>query len=142
MGTRATVSKRVIWAGIVLVVLTGLLNFHIPHFLIETPKDSGSSAYLLELVVLANLLGALVAAVGIYRNVRWGWLLGLLVAGISVLLYVAQETVGLPGLPKMWLDPSRILALIVEGMFVVLARFQGISSVREGADVFRSTSLS
>jgi hypothetical protein len=42
----------------------------------------------------------------------------------KVALYLAQETVGLPGLPKMWLEPSRLLSLIVEGLFVVLAGFQ------------------
>lgn len=115
-------SKGVTWAGVVLIALTGLLNFHVPHFLIESPKVSDPASPLLELVFLANLLGAVVAAVGIARHRRWGWLLGLLVAGVSFLLYVAQETVGLPGLPQMWLEPSRILALIVEGLFVVLTR--------------------
>ena len=53
----------------------------------------------------------LVAAVGIYRGLRWGWLLGVATAGIGVGLYVVQETVGLPGLPglpRQWWEPSRI----------------------------------
>ncbi len=122
MGTHTTASKRVKSAGIVLVVIIGLLNFHIPHFLLEPAKYSGYAGYLLELVLLANVLGAVAAAVAIFRNLRWGWLLGILIAGISVALYLAQETVGLPGLPKAWLEPSRILALIVEALFVLLAR--------------------
>jgi hypothetical protein len=50
--------------------------------------------YLLELALLANMLSTPVAAVGIYRNLRWGWLLGVFVAILSFMLYMAQETVG------------------------------------------------
>ena len=105
----------------VLIVVVGLLNFHIPHFLIEPALDGSYATYLLELALLVNVLGAVIAAVGIYLGHRWGWLLGVVIAAISVVLYVVQETVGLPGLPKMWLEPSRLLALLIEGLFVVLA---------------------
>jgi hypothetical protein len=64
------------------------------------------------------------AALGIYFGLGCGWLLGVVAASISVVLYVVQEIVGLPGLPKMWLEPSRLLALLVEGLFVVLAERQ------------------
>lgn len=141
MGTRGAVSKRVKWVGIVLIAVTGLLNFHIPHFLIESPTSTGDASHILELVLLANLVGALVAAVGIYRATRWAWLLGMLVASLSFLLYLAQETVGLPGLPKMWLEPSRIVALVVEGLFVIWARFQGVDFERERAGAVGSESF-
>src|SRR6266568_853930 len=134
MGTLTTVSKRAKGTGIVLIVMVGLLNFHVPHFLLESPKYFGSASSLLELVLLATLLGAVVAAVGIYRNMPWGWLLGILIASISFVLYLAQETVGLPGLPKMWWEPSRIVSLIVEGLFVVLARYQVVNSRRKRSD--------
>jgi hypothetical protein len=104
-----------------LIVVVGLLNFHIPHFLIEPTSHGSDATYLLEVALLANVLGAVVAAAGIYLGHRWGWLLGVVIATVSVTLYVAQETVGLPGLPKMWLEPSRLLALVVEGLFLALA---------------------
>jgi hypothetical protein len=69
------------------------------------------------------LLGAVAAAVGIYRNLRWGWLLGIIIVGVSFVLYLTQETVGLARLPKMWLEPSRIVSLIVEALFVALVRY-------------------
>jgi hypothetical protein len=97
-----TGSLRAKETGIVLIVMIGLLNFHVPHFLLESPKDVGSASSLLELALFATLLGAVVAAVGISRNRCWGWLLGILVTGIFFVLYLAQETVGLPGLPKTW----------------------------------------
>jgi hypothetical protein len=34
------------------------------------------------------MLGSLVAVMGIYRNRRCGWLLGILIAGISWVLYL------------------------------------------------------
>ena len=116
-----TGSLRAKGTGIVLIVMIGLLNFHVPHFLLESPKDVGSASSLLELALFATLLGAVVAAVGISRNRRWGWLLGILVTGIFFVLYLAQETTVLPGLPKTWWEPSRIVSLLVEGLFVVLA---------------------
>jgi len=85
--------------GIVLIVIVGLLNFHIPHFVLEhNALNFASSA--LEIVYLANLVGAVIAAVAIGRN---------------------QESVGLPGLPKNWFEPSRIVAVVVDGLFVVAA---------------------
>jgi len=122
--TKMALSKRAKTLGIVLIVLVGLLNFHIPHFLVESKTYFNAAAYALELVLLANVLGAVIAAVGIYNNMRWGWLLGIVIAGISVALYLAQETIGLPGLPKMWLEPSRIVSLVVEVVFISLAYYQ------------------
>ena len=128
MGTVRTVSNRAKTLGIVLIVIVGLLNFHVPHFLIEPAASVGDGSSLLELVFLSNLLGALAAAVGIYRNGRWGWFLGMVMAGTSFTLYLAQETVGLPGLPKVWLEPSRIVSLVVEALFVHVAWYQVIRS--------------
>ncbi len=115
------VSTRDKTLGIVLIILVGLLNFHIPHFFLESRTNFDLATYVLELVLLINVLGALIAAVGVFRNARWGWLLGIVIACLSFLLYLAQETVGLPGLPRNWLEPSRILSLIVEIIFVILA---------------------
>jgi hypothetical protein len=108
--------------GVLLVVATGLLNFHLPHFLLESSTPLDAATRLLELVFLSNLLGAIAAAVGIARGARWGWSLGIVVAIASFLLYVAQETVGLPGLPQSWSEPSRILAVVIEAAFAVTAR--------------------
>jgi hypothetical protein len=104
-----------------LIVLVGLLNFHIPHFLIETAKPSAVGSGLLETVFLLNLVGSLAAAAGISMDARWGWLFGIGIATLSFVLYLAQETVGLPGLPQMWLEPSRIVALTLEAVFMIVA---------------------
>lgn len=107
--------------GVVLIVIVGLLNFHIPHFLIEPSTGAADASSPVELVFLANLVGGLVAAVGIYRNRGWGWLLGIAIVGLSIGLYVTQETVGLSGLPKNWFEPSRLVALGIDGLFVLVA---------------------
>lgn len=93
----------------------------IPHFAIEARNDVGSDSSILELVFVANLLGALIAAAGIYRDLRGGWVLGVIISVVSFALYIAQETVGLPGLPQNWAEPSRIVSLVVEAVFFVLA---------------------
>lgn len=117
-------SRRARATGSVLIVLVGLLNFHIPHFLIQSGSGLDDAGRVLEVVFLANVLAAVLAAVGIYRASGWAWLLGLAVVVVSVLLYVLQETVGLPGLPQAWLEPSRIVSLLVEALFACVAWYQ------------------
>ena len=126
-----TGSRHVRTLGAVLILVVGLLNFHLPHFLLESARPSNSASVLLELALLANVLGAVVAAAGIAANVRWGWLLGILIVGVSVVLYLAQETVGLPGLPQNWWEPSRILSLVIDALFMVLARHQVVAWARQ-----------
>ena len=100
-------------AGISLIVVVGLIH------LINSPEDLEEGSYT-GLLYLANFFGALAAAIGIYRGKRWGWALGLLVAGGAFAGYVISRTVGLPGLPveEEWLEPLGVLSMIVEVMFV------------------------
>ena len=87
-------------AGISLIVIVGLIH------LINSPGDLEEGAYT-GVLYLANFVGALAAAVGIYWRKRWGWVLGFLVAGGAFAAYVISRTVGLPGLPveTEWLEP-------------------------------------
>jgi hypothetical protein len=62
--------------------------------------------------------------VAIWRGTRWGWILGIVIASVAIGLYLAQQTVGLPGLPKNWVEPSRIVALVIQALFVALATRQ------------------
>ncbi|HEX4628764.1 MAG TPA: hypothetical protein VH137_08240 [Gemmatimonadales bacterium] len=105
------------WIAITALVASGAIH------LIEARDAFGDAAYKGTLFV-AQGLGALVAAVGIYRDQRgWGWFLGVLVAGGALVGYVLSRTVGLPGLPpepEAWLEPMGVASLIVEGLFVVL----------------------
>jgi uncharacterized membrane protein YfcA len=109
----ALVPAGLVGAAISLIVVVGLIH------LINSPEDLEEGSYT-GLLYLANFLGALGAAVGIYRRKRWGWALGLLVAGGAFAGYVISRTVGLPGLPveAEWLEPLGVLSLLVEGLFV------------------------
>jgi uncharacterized membrane protein YhdT len=113
-------------------VLVGLLNFHPPHFLLEpagqVPDAAGQA---LEALLAADLAAALIAAAGIYRDRRWAWRLGIAIAGLGVALYALQETIGLPGLPRQWWEPSRLLTLALEVAFVIMA-VRADSSSRRG----------
>jgi hypothetical protein len=112
-GRGALVPDGLVGAGISLIVTVGLIH------LINSPGDLEEGSYA-GLLFLANFCGALAAAVGIYRGERWGWTLGLLVAGGAFLGYVISRTVGLPGLPveTEWFEPLGVLSLLVEGLFV------------------------
>jgi peptidoglycan/LPS O-acetylase OafA/YrhL len=78
------------WAGIGLILAVGLLQLHIPHYLAETSPPASYTTFPGPLL-LATMIGSLVAAVGIARRGRWGWLLGIGVAALSWLLYVIQQ---------------------------------------------------
>jgi hypothetical protein len=102
-------------AGIALILVTGAIH------VIDAPGSFGDAPYK-GLLFVANGIAAIVAACGIYRGEpRWGWGLGVLVAGGALLSYVISRTVGLPGLaPDVWLEPLGILSLMVEAAFIVL----------------------
>jgi uncharacterized membrane protein YhdT len=123
MTTPDPISKRTTILGSVLIAIVGLFNFHLPHFVLERSAPSRDTDSWIEVVFVANLFASILAAVAIWRMQRWGWLLGMLVVGFSVALYVVQETLGLPGLPHNWLEPSRILSLIFGVLFILLARY-------------------
>jgi len=127
--------RRSHWIGILLIVVGGLFNFHIPHFFLEPRSSVGTAEHLLELVLCANVIASLVAALGIFRSMRWGWIIGIVVCVFSASLWVAQETIGLPGLPQQWLEPSRIASLAVEGVFVVTALNQVFAARRAENDI-------
>ena len=121
------IPKAAVWLGIALIVVTGLVHF------VDAP-DAFDEATYKGLLFIANGLGALLAAYGIARGARWGWLLGLLVAGGAFAGYVASRTVGLPGLPPepdAWLEPLGVVSLLAEGGLVALALWAmgGIASV-------------
>jgi drug/metabolite transporter (DMT)-like permease len=116
----STLTKRIIspdklvWAGALLIAALGLIH------LVEAPDELEEATYL-GLLFLANFGGAVVAAIGIYRNYRWGWLFGVMLAGGSFVGYVVSRTMSLPGLPvEEWLQPLGVLALLVEALFVGL----------------------
>jgi uncharacterized membrane protein YfcA len=131
-GRGALVPAGLMGAGISLILVVGLIH------LINSPGDLEEGAYT-GVLYLANFFGALAAAVGIYREKRWGWALGLLVAGGAFAGYVISRTVGLPGLPVEtdWLEPLGVLSLLVEALFVgvflsILARPTLVPKRRRG----------
>jgi hypothetical protein len=103
-------------AAIVLIVVVGLTH------LLGAPQHYRVAPYI-GVGFVANLIGALVAAVGIYRNAIWGWLLGTLVAGGALVMYVISRSVGLPGFEHAvgrWSGPLGILSLVVEALFIAI----------------------
>jgi hypothetical protein len=115
---RVEVSSASTWAGIGLIAGSGLIH------LVETPEYLGKVRYIGVLFAL-SVVGAIVAAIGIFRGERWGWGLGALVAGASIAGYLLSRTVGLPGFREnSWeefAEPLGLLSLAVEGLFLVVA---------------------
>ncbi|MFN8531005.1 MAG: hypothetical protein U0670_20565 [Anaerolineae bacterium] len=108
------IPATIIGIAITLLFITGIVHF------IDAP-DSLSELPYKGWMFIANGIGALIAAYGVFRQKSWGWYLGLLIAGGALVGYVISRTVGLPGAegPDEWLEPLGILSLIVEGGFVI-----------------------
>jgi hypothetical protein len=103
-------------AAILLIVAVGLTH------LVGAPPHYRFAPYI-GVGFVVNFLGALVAAVGIYRNALWGWLLGALVAGGALVLYLVSRSVGLPGYEHAigrWTGPLGIVSLVVEALFIAV----------------------
>src|SRR5215204_2119793 len=93
---------NLVGAGLILV--SGLI-----HLLVT--REHFEEATYLGLLFLADFAGATVAAFGIYRGSRWGWVLGALVAAGAFTLYVVAGTGGLPGVDEHHaLDPLGLIA--------------------------------
>ena len=103
-------------AAIVLIVVVGLVH------LVGAPPHYRWAPYL-GVGFVVNFVGALVAAAGIYRDALWGWLLGALVAGGALVMYVISRSVGLPGYEHAigrWTGPLGVVSLVVEALFIAV----------------------
>ena len=111
-----TVRRILKLAAIVLIVVVALIH------LIGTPQHYRVAPHI-GVGFVVNFIGALVAAVGIYRDALWGWLLGALVAGGALVMYVVSRSVGLPGFEQAigrWTGPLGVLSLVVEALFIAV----------------------
>jgi len=102
-------------AGLALILALGAIH------LVEAPAHLEAAIYLGVLFAM-NFAGTLVAAVGIFRGAKgWGWTLGALISGLSLLAYLASRLFGLPGFAEAageWDEPPGTLAMILGGLYL------------------------
>ena len=114
-------------AGAGLIFLAGQLH------LVLGPEHLEAAPYLGALFI-ANFIGAMAAAIGIYLGKRWGWALGTLVAGGAYVTYFVAGTVGLPGVESAHstelLEPVGVVTKGLEALFLVTAGFWVTGSFR------------
>jgi len=108
-------TKLLQWLGVSLILATGILHF------VAAPGEYSEARYM-GVLFLLNFLGALISAVGIaFRKFSWGWILGVIIAGGSILGYIQSRTIGMPGMEvEEWYDPIGIPAIIVESLFLAV----------------------
>ena len=96
-----------------------MLEIGLVHYF--SAQHEFEEAWILGYLFVANFIGALVAAYGIYRQKRWGWGLGLLIALGSLVGYVWSRTTGLPFLPaEEWLYPWGVTSVITESLYCLM----------------------
>jgi hypothetical protein len=110
--------KVCIRAGMTFMLLIGAVH------LLVVPHAFDDAAYK-GILFLVSVIGAFFAAMGIQEGalVR-GWGLGTLVAGATLAGFVANGTVGLPGLsvdPQTWQEPMGMIALAAEALMLIVA---------------------
>ena len=124
METRA--ARPWMLTGVAFILLVGLIH------LIDAP-DSMTESTTKGLFFYANLVGAILAAVGIFLHRTWGWGLGIVVAAGAFIGYIVSRTVGIFGLPPdVWMEPLGIASLVVEALFIVVA-LRALTGSRQGA---------
>jgi hypothetical protein len=102
--------------GLAIVVILEIGVLH----LMTAQGEYEEAAYMGYLFV-ANFMGALLAAYGIYRRQLWGWYLGLFVALGSIAGYIWSRTLGMPGMEmEEWLTPYGIVSMSLEAVFALL----------------------
>ena len=107
-------SKILQWVAILLILATGVLH-------LMSAFDEYKEAAYMGWLFAANFLGALVSAIGIFRQRSdWGWALGAFITLVSILGYVESRTIGMPGMEvEAWYDPIGVPALVVEVFFLI-----------------------
>jgi hypothetical protein len=114
MPTTTRSSTTLLTAGAVLILAVGAIHA------IEAPDHLEEQTYIGVLFVL-NAIGALVAAIGIARDRRSGWLLGMLVAAGAFVAFVLSRTTGLPSYHEAEWEPLGLVSLIFEAAYVLVA---------------------
>lgn len=112
---------RMLAAGAGLIFVAGQIHLVLAaEHLEETPYVGA--------LFVANFVGAMAAAIGIYLGKRWGWALGALVAGGAFVTYFVAGTVGLPGVERghstELLAPVGVVSQTVEALFLVIVGFK------------------
>lgn len=110
--------KPIIWAGMTFMLVTGAVH------LIVSPHAFDDATYK-GVLFLASVFGAFIAAMGIQEGALGrGWVLGTLVACATVAGFIANGTIGLPGLspdPQAWQEPLGVLVLVSESLMLLVA---------------------
>jgi hypothetical protein len=107
-------SKMLQWLAIILILEIGLIHFF-------SAQHEYEHAAFLGYLFMANFLGALLAAYGIYRKQAWGWGLAFFIAAGALVGYIWSRTTGLPDLEaEAWLAPWGLVSLVSESLFILL----------------------
>jgi hypothetical protein len=103
--------------------MTFMLVIGSAHLLLA-PHAFDDAAYK-GILFLISVIGAFFAAMGIQEGAHIrGWGLATLVAGATIVGFVTDGTVGLPGLsadPQTWQEPLGIIALVAESLMLTVA---------------------
>lgn len=116
--SRPAMPARLTASGMALIALVGLIH------LVEAPEYWGEVHYVGALFGL-TAAGCAMAAIGILRGERWGWLLGLSIAVANAAGYVLSRTVGISQFREnawdKFFESVGLISFVIELLFIALA---------------------
>jgi hypothetical protein len=111
--------------------VVGLLGIALIH-LLDLPGKIHETPYLGVAYIVLIVAAVAAAAALVHRDTRGGWVLGTVLASATVVAFVVNRTVGMPGATGdigNWLEPLGLASLFVEAItagvcFYALADWQ------------------
>ena len=107
-------NRTVQWLAIILILQSGILH------LADAQAQYQKIPYL-GYLAMAYVAGAFITIVLIYFKKWYGWLVGLVVAMVSITVYILMRLVALPGLAiEPWLYPYGVIGTAIEALFILV----------------------
>ena len=107
-------SRTIQWLAILLILQSGVLHWA------DAQAQYQKIPYL-GYLAMSYVAGAFVSIILIYFRKWIGWLVGLLVAVVSISVYILTRTIALPGLAvDPWLYPYGVIGTTVEALLILL----------------------
>ena len=105
------------WLAVLLILQSGVLHWA------DAQAQYQKIPYL-GYLAMAYVGGAFISIILIYFRKWIGWLVGLLVAIVSISVYVLTRSIALPGLAAdPWLYPYGVIETAIEALFILLFLF-------------------
>lgn len=104
------------WSGIGLILMIGLTHMY------QAPETFLAEKWV-GVFFGAVFAGTLLSALWMLKGLGWGWTLGSVISGVTIVAHVVSRTWGLPGWEEAigeWDEPAGTVSVAFELLFIFL----------------------